>query len=294
MSQRIMIIDGNNQCHRALHAYHNLQNNGKPASIVYGMPSIITALVRQFKPDKIFICWDGGRSPFRLKLLPEYKGNRREYTDAEKKAFEDQIADVRRLFYSLGIPQLIARGIEADDWIYKLTRMFKKDKSNIITIISNDKDFHQLIRSNVRVYSTGKKILLHKKNLKVQMGYEPNKCVDFLCLTGDKSDNIAGLRGVGDVRAKGFIERFSSIENYLSNEEEDKMFNKDILEKTYKLNRQMIDLRFFYNKFLKGKMPLSYYKEANPKFNKKLLFKVCFEYSIYMFRKPEFLKTYRK
>lgn len=291
---KILIIDGKNQLHRAFHAYRNLQNNGKPASIVYGLPSLITALIRQFTPDKVYVCWDGSRSKHRMKLLPTYKAGRKKFTDEERAAFNKQTEDVMRLLHYLGLKQVIHPEMEADDYIYLLARKFKKDKSNTITIISNDKDFHQLIGPRVRVYNTHKRLLLHRDNLKVNYGYEPLNCVDYLCLTGDDSDNIPGLRGVGEARAKGFIERFSSISNYLEEHEEDKAFKKEVLAPLYAINKQMIDLRYFYETFLKGNIKITYYRNnKNPKLNQEKLFKICKSYSIKMFKEPNFLKTYK-
>ncbi len=294
---KILLIDAKNMAHRAFHAYRNLQNHGKPVSIVYGMPSMISSMLHQFRPDKCFIVWDGARSKHRLKLLPEYKAGRRTHTDEERAAFDKQIRTTMLLLHSLGLKQIIHPEQEADDMIYKLVRLYKKNKKNTIIIISNDKDFHQLITTNVRVYNPIKHLLLHNKNLKPQVGYHPHQVVDTLCLTGDDSDNISGLKSVGPGRASDFIDEFGSIESYLTEEKWDdkrhKLFPLVELEELYLRNRKLIDLRHFYNTYLIG-TPLIYYKGVKaPVFNQKLLFKLCQKYSIKMFKTEQFIKQFK-
>ena len=98
---KILIIDGNNTMHRAFHSYSRLQNHGKPVSIIYGMPILVNALVNQFKPDDVYICWDGRKSPHRMRLLPTYKAGRKTFTEKDKAAFDKQRETVKKLFYFL-------------------------------------------------------------------------------------------------------------------------------------------------------------------------------------------------
>ena len=291
---RILIIDGMNALFRAYHSYKHLQNHGKPVSVIYGMPILINGLINQFKPDKIYICWDGKKSIHRIRILPTYKHGRKTMTAEERAEFIKQRDTVMKVFYYLGIPQLYSTNMEADDWIYILVRKLKKDNGNKITIVSTDKDFHQLIRSNVKIYNTVQRSLIHKENLKIRFGYTPKNCVDFLCLTGDKSDNIPGVKGVGDSSAQNVLNSFSSIPEFLSSHKNLPRVNKTELAAIYERNRQLIDLRYFYNTFLKGKIKLVYYGfEENPKLDKKNLFKLCDDYEIKGFKKPEFLKNYK-
>lgn len=291
---KILIFDGNNTMYRAYHSYARLQNHGKPVSIIYGMPVLVNAMINQFKPDDVYICWDGARSPERLKLHPAYKQGRKTKTEEEAKAFYNQRDEVQKIFHTLGIKQIVHPQMECDDFIYMLVRKLQKDKNNKITIISTDKDFHQLLRSNVKIYNTAMKRLIHKNNLKVEFGYEPKQCVDYLCLVGDDSDNIPGIRGVGPSKAAGLIQNFSSISNFLKSEEQFAKIDKEKLASTYKLNRQLIDLKFFYKTFMKGKQKITYYNGVKePKLNTDLLFRICNKYAIKALKKNNFLKNYR-
>lgn len=291
MSNRIMIIDGNNICHAAYHAYSKLQNHGKPVSIIFGMPSMIAPLVGKFKPHNIFIVWDGGKSKHRLKLLPTYKAGRKSKTQEEYDAFNHQRDVVMGIFDDLGIKQVIGPHIECDDYIYMLVRKFQKDKGNKITIISNDKDFHQLLRSNVKIWSTIKRQFIHTKNIKSLFGYEAKQCVDYLILNGDSSDNIKGYHGMGEKKIKDFFSKFSSISEYLTSEDSFKGLDKSKLEELYKVNGKLINLRIFYKTFIQGKHKILYHNKK-PKANLKSLFKTCNEYSIRLFKTNQFLKNF--
>lgn len=290
---RILILDGMNTVYRAFHSYSRLQNNGNPVSIIYGMPSIVNGLINQFKPDKLYICWDGNRSSERIKLNPGYKKGRKKKTEEEKKAFYHQRDEVMKLFHALGVKQVYNIKLEADDLIYMLTRKLQKNKNNKITIVSTDKDFHQLIRSNVKVYNTSTRTLIHKKNVKNLYGYEAKHCVDYLCLTGDDSDNITGVRGVGPAKAAGILQEFSSIEKFLKSDKPFANINKELVKAVYPINKKLIDLKHYYKLFIKGKDKIKFYNGVkNPKLNKKQVIDICNKYNIKAFKENKFLKNY--
>lgn len=296
---RILIIDGNNTMHRALHSYARLQNHGKPVSIIYGMPILVNGLINQFSPDDVYICWDGHtdlsgfRSPHRLKLCPGYKMGRKTKTKEERISMFHQKNEVMNLFHTLGVKQIFNPKMEADDYIYMLVRKLLKDKDNKITIISTDKDFHQLVCSRVKIYNTASRKLIHLKNLKIDYDYEPWNCVDYLSLVGDGSDNIKGMPGVGPKTAMGLIEQFGSIKEYLKSDETFGRVNKELLAKIYRNNKYLIDLKLFYKKYLKGIIKINYFKgNDNPKLDKASLFRICKEYSIKSLKEKNFLKNY--
>lgn len=287
---KVLIIDGNNTMHRAYHAYARLTNQGKPVNIIYGMPQLVNALIHQFQPDDVYICWDEARHKERLRLCPEYKAKRKTKTKEQIEDMMHQKKKVIELFNSLGIKQLIGKGMEADDYIYALVRRLRK--SNQITIVSTDKDFHQLLRPSVRIFNTAKHQLIHHKNLKALFGYSPEQCVDYLSLLGDDSDNIKGYRGMGDERIKIFLAEFGSIKAFIENESSSFMkLDKVALRKLYITNKMLINLKTFYNKHLKDKITLDF---GNSKFNKKVLFKICDNYNIKALKETKFTKNYNK
>lgn len=286
---KLLIIDGNNTMHRAYHSYRMLQNNGKPVAVIYGMPNLVHALINQFKPDHTVICWDWGRSKHRLKLLPEYKEGRKTLTEEQRADLYNQRDKAMAIFQALGINQLYSKGHEADDYIYALVR---KNREANITIVSTDKDFHQLLSPKVKIFNTAKRLLIHEKNVKGHFGYTADQCVDYLCLLGDDSDNIPGYRGIGEQRAKIFLAEHSSIREFLASEKSFMKVDKAELGAIYKRNKRLIDLRVFYNRYLKGNMDVKPALKKKP-LNKKALFKICDEYNIKSFKKKSFLKIYQ-
>src|SRR5690606_35581520 len=288
--KKILLVDGNNNAWRAFHKYKGLRHGKNHVSMVFGLPSIINGLIKKFNPNKTIIVWDGSKSKHRLSIHPEYKAKRKLNPDFED--FCKQKDFVTELFFLMGIPQVKHEGMEADDYIYMLSRIYKK-KGYHVTIISADKDFKQLISKNLDVWDGSKQILQTYKNLKSIFGYKANQVVDLLTLLGDDSDNIPGYRGMGEKRCADFFEKFGSIKNYLESNEEYRFINKDTLLELVKKNTLLIDLKFFYKTFLRGKVKPVYYKgKKNPKFNKEAFLKVCRKLKIKTFQQKSFLKNY--
>lgn len=286
MKTDILIVDGNNLAHRSYHSMARLNNKGKPVSIIYGLPILIGSLVKKFKPKKTYIVWDGRRSKVRLSLCPNYKGHRTYSRNFDPVDFYKQRDKVMELFYSIGVKQIYNIKHEADDLIFKLVNKFKNRR---VVIASNDKDFHQLITDTVCVYNA-KGDILSKSNLSQNFAYNPGSCVDYLCIVGDGSDNIKGYPGIGEVKGREFFEQFSSINNFLDSKVSYKNINKDKLAAIYETNRQLIDLAY-YNYFYGSK--IKFYKDPNPKFDEKALFKICEDYHILSFRKKQFLRIWK-
>lgn len=287
--RKVLVIDGMNMVYAAYYAYSKLQNSGKPISIIYGFPCIIAGLINKLKPDDIHIVWEGRRSKERLLLHPEYKMGRRSMLPEQKLAFFKQVKTTKLVMDCLGVKQYHDENIEGDDLIFLLTQKLKKD--NIISVIvSNDKDFHQLIGDRVRVYSKSKEILLHHKNLHKHFGYRREYAKDYLILRGDDSDNIPNYPGIGEKKALDFFKEFSSIKEYIKSNKVLKHIDKDELAILYKRNRELIDLKYFASKHLSHVIvaPL----KENPKIRKKRLIRLCEKYNIKTFLKPEFLNPF--
>lgn len=288
----ILIIDGNNTAWKAFHKYKNLRHGKYPAAVIYGMPSIVNGIIKKFKPEKTFIVWDGSKSQHRLKICPQYKGNRGfnpDYID-----FNKQKALVMRAFFYLGIAQVIHPELEADDYIYMLQRKYVREGHNV-TIVSSDKDFKQLITSKVQIWDSTKDILLTNNNLKDVTGLTAKQHLDYLILDGDTSDNIKGYKGMGKVRLGVFFSKFKSIKQFLDSKEEYKHIDRKTLLDLLKINIPLIDLRYFYNTFLRGKVKILYYmNKKTPKFRKEKFINICKKYSIKTFQQETFLKNYEK
>ena len=286
-----LIVDGNNVQYAAYYAYNGLTSrDGKPSSIIFGMPSIVASLVNMLKPTKTTIVWDGKKSTYRLSVLPDYKKRDKKMDEDQLKNFYHEKSQVQEIFTHLGIRQVHSMEMEADDYIYYLTKKYSK-KTNV-TIVSNDKDFHQLLSPTVKIWSTSKKTFISTINCKKLFGYAPNQCVDFLSLIGDDSDNIPGLPGVGPKTAQAFLERFGSVHEFLLDPSNKfPRIDRNLLKEVYERNRRIIDLAWYYRNILNSDLKVKLLVRK-PEYNPKELKKICRLYDINKFTTPEFYNQF--
>lgn len=287
----LIIIDGNNMMHRAFHANSGLSYKGKSTSVIFGMLNMVRSIITMEKPKKVIMVWDGGRNPVRMATVPDYKAGRK--TDIDWDDLNRQRKAVRKLFKYLGITQVWEKSMEADDYIYWLTQKYVGKRP--IKIVSNDKDFHQLLGPHVTQLikkRDGPEVELTEQGFEAQFGFPVHYHVDYLILTGDKSDNIPGYGGIGEVRGREFIQKYEGIVNYLD-ECDDGKYNKDKMLQVYERNRTMIDLEYFYENHLKGKMKLEYlFNNKNPKLNKDKFITKALKYNLLTFVKKTFIQTF--
>jgi len=249
---KLLLIDGQNYAYRAFFAYSKLSYKGKQVGMLYGMPSMIGGLLKKFKPCTAIICWESDRySEHRLKVHPDYKKrNNRKLMDY--KSFLEQKNHVQIALSKLGIAQVYIPGLEGDDVIYKLTRLAKSRGFNEVVIVSGDKDFNQLIEidGSVKVYNENKKDIINFFNCKQIFGYTHGRCIDYLILAGDKSDNIPGYGGFGPKKATDFLNQVGSIKRFLQSNKEYHGIDRNKLLEVCKRNRILIDLKFHYEQFV--------------------------------------------
>jgi DNA polymerase I len=289
-NKTLIVLDGNHLAYRAYYKFPNLKTfDGVNTSIVYGIPYITESLIRRLSPDRAIIAIDGGRSEYRKSLLPSYK-EREQKLGFNRQDFYRQRKDALDIMKTLGIQVVGKKGFEADDLIAMLCRRYT-DAGWKVIILSADKDFNQLIGIDVSVFNTGKGIMFTKENLYDQVGYEPCQCVDYLCLRGDKSDGIPGYPGMGEKKSKGFIKKFTSIRFFLHSPEIFGNVDKSKLKDIYTRNRHLIDLNYFYRKFL-FKVPIPTENQI-PEFSEIKLKKLCNIFETNSFLKPQFINTYK-
>lgn len=282
VGNKILVIDGNNIAHRALHAMGGMQFGGRPTGVIFGFLNVLGSNISQFKPKKVYICWDGSSNKQRLNLLLGYR-RRDPKIGVDREALERQMNTLRIMMKSLGIPQLHAPYHEADDFIYGLTR--KHEGENLI-ITSGDKDFRQLVTKKVWVFDE-RKGLITPLNFKRLFNLEPEQYADYLCLDGDESDKIPGCPGVGPVTALKILHEYGSVENYLATAPNgnDKY---DGIDRVFPINRTLINLSAFEEAF--GKIELQYYKGLEkPKKRIEKYIALCKKYGINKWRTPEFI-----
>jgi len=290
-NRKLVIFDGNHLAYRAYYKFTNLKTlNGVRTAVIYGMPYVAESLIRRLGPDEVVVVFDGGRSSFRMDLLPSYKA-RDQKLSFDKEDFFRQKDVGMKLFEALGLRVIWEKHFEADDLIAMVARRYAKRGWDIV-IVSGDKDFNQLISNNISVYNTSKSVIYTPSNLENEVGYTPEQTVDYLSLLGDKSDNIPGYPGIGPVKAIQLLREHGSINNFLRSKDTFGKVDKAKLQEIWRLNKKLIDLKYFYRKFLiKSKIPwLNPYYHG---FDYEKLKILCGSYEINSFLRPQFIKTFK-
>ncbi len=213
--KKLILIDGNALMHRAYHALPPLTTKkGEVVNAVYGFTSVLLKVIKDLKPDYMICAFDVAGGTFRDKIYDQYKAGRKK-PDQE---FYDQIPKIKEVVSVLNIPIVEQQGFEADDIIGTLAnRNWKLEIGNWKTIIvTGDLDALQLINENTEVYTLRKGIkdvvVYDKKAVEERYGLAPEQIIDFKGLRGDPSDNIPGVRGIGEKGATDLLQNFKSIE----------------------------------------------------------------------------------
>lgn len=219
--KRFIIIDSNSVIHRAFHALPSLSTkNGEAVNAVYGFLLVFLKIIKEFKPEFVFACFDAPGPTFRHKKFKEYKAKR---PPAPKELY-DQIPKVKEILNSFSVPIFEKQGFEGDDLVGTIANLIKKKQafpSPDIIIVSGDTDLLQLVDENVKVYllkrGVKETILYNAKLVKEKYNLEPKQLVDFKGLKGDPSDNIPGIIGIGPKTAVDLIKKFGQVENIYKN-----------------------------------------------------------------------------
>ena len=216
--QRFIIIDGNAIIHRAYHALPPLTTkDGTIVNAVFGFTSMLLKVLNELKPDYLAVSFDVSGPTFRDKLYDKYKATR---VKADQ-ALYDQIPMVYRVVEAFGIPIYTKQGFEADDVIGTIVDSLKPKTSDLkpeVIIVTGDMDMLQLVEDEkVLVYLLRKGLsdieLYDEKKVKERFGFGPERLVDYKALRGDASDNIPGVKGIGEKTAKELIARVGGVED---------------------------------------------------------------------------------
>lgn len=216
-TEKIILIDSNALIHRAFHALPPFTaRDGRPTGAVYGVALTLLSVIDKFQPEYVAATFDLKGPTFRHEKFAEYKATRVKAPDE----LYAQIPLVKEMFKAWGIPVFEITGFEADDLIGTLCR--KPEVDNIQSIIvTGDKDTLQLVDDNTAVFTLRKGIkdtvVYDAKAVEENFGYRPDQVVDFKALRGDASDNIPGVKGIGEKTALDLIKEFGSFKNIYTN-----------------------------------------------------------------------------
>ncbi|QCI19447.1 DNA polymerase I [Buchnera aphidicola] len=209
----LILVDGTSCLYRAYYAFPFFFNSkGKPSGAIYGVLNIIRSLFLNYNPYTMIIVFDSSRKNFRKKLYKKYKKNRLSMPENLKL----QINPLYQVIEYLGIPLIIESNVEADDVIGTLSKIAEQENFSVL-ISSNDKDMAQLVNKNISIIDNSKKCVLGPKEIKKKYGVKAEYINHFLALTGDVSDNIPGVSGIGKKTALVLINKFKSIKNIYKN-----------------------------------------------------------------------------
>ena len=258
MSKKILLIDGNSMANRAFYATMGRMMKtptGISTNAVYGFFQIMFKTIEEEKPDKIIVAFDISSSEKRTKIFNEYKAGRH-------KTPEDltiQFPIIKELLKTMNIPIVQKDGIEADDILGAIAKKEGK-KGNKIVILTGDRDYFQLvdININIRYPKTimGKTEYIIYDNYKIneEYGLTPEKLIEVKSLMGDASDNIPGVKGIGEKTALKLIIQFGSLEKiyeYIENSD-----GKEIAKAT--LNKLIQDEEMAYVSRDLGRIDIEY------------------------------------
>lgn len=210
---KVCLIDGSGYIFRAFYALPNMTApDGTPVNAVYGFVTMFMRLLKNIDCDYCVVLFDAKRQNFRNEIFAEYKATRPEVPDLLKPQF-DLIHEAVNV---LNIPYVLQEGYEADDLIATYAKQ-AEDKGFETVIVSADKDLMQLIRDKVSYYDGMKDKFFTPEDVKEKFGVYPDKVVDVQALSGDKTDNIPGVAGIGPKTAAELVNTYGSLEGVLQN-----------------------------------------------------------------------------
>jgi DNA polymerase-1 len=217
--KKVILIDGNNLLFRSYYAtaYRgNMMKNSKgfPTNALFGFVNMMNKIITEEKPHHIMVALDKGKT-FRHDSYADYKAGRIEMPDDLKVQF----GVAKTILDNMGIKYFETDGYEADDIIGTFAEMVTNTNDYNATIISSDKDLLQLINDKVEVklLKSQDYIRMNKEVFIKEFGFEPIKIIDLKGLQGDPSDNIHGVKGIGEKTALKLIQEYGSIENMYVN-----------------------------------------------------------------------------
>lgn len=220
---KLFIIDGMSLLFRAFYAMGSrlTSPDGTPIGAVYGFMKVLIKLLREQQPTHLAVCWDLKEKTFRHEVFEKYKGNRGE----PPSDILPQIPLIKEILADMNCPMFSLPGYEADDLAGSLASYF--EHYGDVFLVTADKDYMQLVNERIFIISLKKGDeydILDREKVYDYFGAFPEQVVDVLALIGDVSDNIPGVKGVGEKTASKLIAEFKTVENIFANL--DKIQNK--------------------------------------------------------------------
>ena len=209
VKKTIYLVDGTSYIHRAYHAIRNLSNSqGLPTNAIFGFTRMLMKLLDDKSPEYGAVTFDVKGPTFRHKIFKDYKATRPPMPED----MAVQIPYIKQVVHGLNVVVLEKQGYEADDIIGTIARLGQDQGFNVV-IVSGDKDFRQILSGNTVMWDSMNDKLTDSSTIRRDYGIEPEQIIQVMALSGDTSDNIPGIPGVGEKTAISLIQQFSSMEN---------------------------------------------------------------------------------
>ena len=219
MPPTLYLIDGHALAYRmyfALTAGGSSQrwqtSKGEPTAGIYGFARELVRVLEQEKPEYLAVAFDVGKT-FRDEIFPEYKATREKMPDE----LRSQIERIREMVDAFHIPRLEMEGFEADDVLGSIAKIAAEQGLGV-KIITGDRDLLQLVNERTAVYLAGDdQTYITDQDVINKLGVRPDQVVDYKALVGDASDNIPGVKGVGEKTATALLEKFGTLDAIYQN-----------------------------------------------------------------------------
>lgn len=248
MKKRLFVVDGHALCYRAHFAFIKnplVNSKGQNTSAIFGFARMLMKLVADQKPDYLVVAFDPPKKSFRFQMYSEYKANREKMPDD----LRSQIEEIKHMIEMLGIPRIEEADFEADDVLGTIAAKYGTGDLEVM-LVTGDKDAYQLVNEHVKIYANRKGItefeLYDTDAVTEKLGIGPAQVIDYMALVGDSSDNIPGVRGIGEKTAQKLIKDFGGLDNLYARLDEVKGKLRENLEEhrdmAY-LSRDLVTIR---------------------------------------------------
>lgn len=214
MTQKLFLIDASGLVYRSYFAIRNMTNDqGESTNALFGFIRSLLKLIQEFHPDQLIAVFDGPKNAeSRLAIYPQYKAHRA----AMPPDLLYQIEWAKEFCHLFGISTLAVPGVEADDTIGSIATWAVENGQEVI-ICSTDKDLCQLVSNQIALLDIYKEnLIIDREKVIEKFGIPPERVIDYLALTGDSSDNVPGVPGIGPKSAADLLNQFGSLDGLLS------------------------------------------------------------------------------
>lgn len=246
--KKVILVDGNNLMFRSYYATlysGSMMTNkeGFPTNALFGFVNMMNKIINEESPEYIMVAFDIGKT-FRHEKYDYYKGKRDETPDDLKKQFPV----AKKILNAMGIKYFELAGYEADDIIGTFAKKIDEEPEFVGTIVSSDKDLLQLISDDVDVKLLKQKdyIRMNKEVFFNTYGLEPIRMIDLKSLMGDASDNIPGVKGIGEKTAIKLLQTYHTLDGVYENLASIKGANHDKLERDKEMAYMSYDIATIY------------------------------------------------